>query len=186
MSIATLGEHALQVSLGLKRIPKNGPDYTPRISSRVKCEIPRSRVTRMSVATRMSETDRAPTWLNRRTFFELAENVGEGTNNRNDLAHDLNRGRNAGDLDGQPLLRCPSVFRRRTQQCARHADTAVWLNHCFRFFGLTYFGTCFYRRQTGFYSANRYQLSSKLLASRQVRGLRQTCRPGEPGGRGAA
>src|SRR5215472_8170470 len=30
-------EQALQVSLGLKRIPKNGPDYTPRINSRVKC-----------------------------------------------------------------------------------------------------------------------------------------------------
>src|SRR5437667_737412 len=62
----------------------------------------------------------------------------------------------------------------------------VWLNHSFKFFGLTRFGTCFYRRQTDFYSANRYQLSSKLLVSRQVRGLRQTYRRGEPGSRGAA
>src|SRR6516165_2458193 len=112
MSIATLGEHALQISLGLKRIPKNGPDYTLRISSRVKCEIPRSRVTRMSVATRMSENDRAPTWLNRRTFFEPGENVCEETNNRSDLAHHLNRGRNTGDLDGQ--ARRPSVLLQRS------------------------------------------------------------------------
>jgi hypothetical protein len=124
----------------------------------------------------------------RRHLCSWDENVGEGTNNRSDLAHDLNCGRNTGDLDRQALLRCPSVFLRRTQQCARHADTAglVWLNHSFRFFGLTYFGACFYRRQTGFYSANRYQLSSKLLASRQVRGLRQRAGRGELGGRGAA
>ena len=41
------------------------------------------------------------------------ENVCEETNNRNDLAHDLNRGRNTGDLHGPtPLLWCASVFLR--------------------------------------------------------------------------
>ena len=49
----------------------------------------------------MSENDRAPTWLNRRTFFEPGENVGEGTNNRNDLACELTCGRNTGDLGGE-------------------------------------------------------------------------------------
>lgn len=180
--MATLMEHAPQVSLGLKRIPKNGPDYTPPISSRVKCEIPRSRVTRMSVAT------------GKRSRACLVESSDILRTGRKRLRRNEQQERSGSPPEprtkhGRPRrqARRPSGFLQRTQQCARHADTGlVWLNHSFRFFGLTDFGACFYRRQTGFYSANRYQLASKLLASRQVRGLRQTCRPGEPGGRGAA